>query len=157
MSAQRDGDKGKIGTQHLQEGNLHLERVFVLVSDRVLAEGWTSLQQLRGEIGIDGSIAQRGSPSSRSENRRRFAVRKVSYAEDDDATWQRHARVNRTGNATGIHIAGMRNDTSTIDGQGTRGILTRVGFDECSQFVWIVGIKRAGDSGEAKHECPRFY
>src|SRR5262249_16510707 len=75
--AESNRDKRKTGIKDLQKGNLHFERVFAFVSERILTKERTRARNLGGQSGIDVRVAERRAPDAEREHGGVFAVRKM--------------------------------------------------------------------------------
>ena len=92
----------------LQEGNLHLERMFALVRHRVLAQTRASLHRFRGQLGINCRIPQGNSPASLQQYRHRFAPRIMPRPQQNAARGNVQQRKYRPRHMPRIHVPRMR-------------------------------------------------
>ncbi len=104
-----------------------------------------------GQFGIDLREAERRLPGSFGKNGLCFPAREMPGPQKKNPPRQFQAGIDGSGNVAGVSIASVGNDTSNglarrFFGAGSeRSDLSR-------EFRGIIGIKTAGDSGQAKHQ-----
>ncbi len=78
----------------------------------------------------------------------------MARADQDHARGYFDALVHFSSDASGIHVAGVRNQASARANFFECGAVRKEGVDGSAQAVRIIWIKAAGDSGRANHGEP---
>src|SRR6266481_6345046 len=149
--AKSNRNKCEAGIPDLQKRKLDFKGMFALVGDRIFAKQRASERNFCRELDVNCDIAEGSAPRAFRQDGGFLALGEMANSEDDDAFGKCNAFVNRGGNMSRICVARVRHKTRLAGDFLVHGFRTRKILNLFGERARIGGIKRAGDSGKAKH------